>query len=142
MNKLIFIIIGLLILTSCATSAWKTVILPSGQELKVKLAITQAERTRGLSGLDEMAGFDGMFFVNDKPRQVSFWMKDMRFPLDIIYLDETGQVVEIHENEPPCQVGESCPSIISSSDQIKYILEVKAGVAQEYKITNETKIKW
>lgn len=56
-----------------------------GQTFKVAIADTDEKRTKGLSGRDNLAQDQGMLFLFDKPGNYPFWMKDMRFPIDIIF---------------------------------------------------------
>ena len=57
---------------------------------------------KGLAVKDQLKENEAMFFVFDKPEKHSFWMKDMNFPIDIIWLDSTDKVVHIEQNLQPC----------------------------------------
>ena len=59
------------------------------------------------------------------------WMPDMKFPLDIVWLDETFTIVNITYNTPPCQTRDDCPSY-SSVSLVKYAIEMNAGEANKY----------
>ena len=89
-----------------------------------------------------MPDFDGMLFIYSEPQQVDFWMYNMYFPLDIIYLDEDKKVLEIHEKQLPCASAEECPSILSGSTDVKFVVEVPVGQADKYMIAENSKLAW
>lgn len=92
----------------------------------VEVAQTAAKRERGLSGRLNMAANQGMLFIFDNPGQHTFWMKNMRFPLDFIWI-RGGKVVEITENVFP-------PRIIIPEVKVDQVLEINAGTVQKYDI--------
>ncbi len=73
----------------------------------------------------------GMLFVFEKEKIHPFWMKNMRFPLDIIWLDANKKIVDIYQNAQPCK--ETCDSIIPKS-AATFVLEVNAGFVEKNKI--------
>ena len=76
-------------------------------------------------GLMYRNDFEGaMLFVFEEPGRYGFWMKNMRFPIDIIFLDEGMEIVDTFENVPPCYE-EPCPLYTPSSDA-KYVVEIKS----------------
>lgn len=97
----------------------------------VELAKTPKEQTRGLSGKAILPENQGMLFLYDKPGLYSFWMKDMRFPIDIIWIDEGYKVIDITKNIPP----ESFPNNFRPSSPAQYALEVNAGFADRNNIS-------
>lgn len=99
----------------------------SGHNLKAWIADDPAEQTHGLSGKESMPANYGMLFVMPIKKITPFWMKDMNFPLDFIWLDN-GTIVDITANVPPCKSEEACPTI-SPSVPINYVLEVNSGWA-------------
>jgi len=90
-----------------------------------------AERGKGLMFRESLAKNKGMLFIFEKEGLYSFWMKNMRFPLDIIWLDLNKKIVDIKENVSPC--GESCETL-SPGNKAKYVLEVNAGFTKRNKI--------
>ena len=121
-----------------------TVEMPSGDELVLKRAVTHDEVVRGLSHVSEMVDYDGMLFVFDQPMTVNFWMNDMTFSLDLIYLDENRVVQEIHHDKLPCLSGEldNCEKYKSVTGNIKYVVEIPAGMSDNYQIEISKEIKW
>lgn len=94
----------------------------------VDVADTRETRYRGLSGRGELAANQGMLFVFDRSGDYDFTMRDMRFPLDILWLDENWRVVHIEEDLQP----ESYPESYRSNSPAQYVLEINAGsVAKE-----------
>jgi len=100
--------------------------------VKVEIANTNEERMQGLSGRKYLGDYEGMLFIMDTVGGSSFWMKDMFIPLDILFIDEEGFIVDIHEDMQPCEPG-YCPNI-TSSDVYKYALEVNAGFCKENRV--------
>ncbi len=95
--------------------------------VKTELALTQAEHSMGLSGRESLAEGDGMFFVFDKPGNYSFWMKDMNFPIDIIWLDQDLKIVHIKHNASPIYY----PELYEPGVPALYVLEVVSGFAEK-----------
>jgi len=96
-------------------------------KLYVELADTPELQTRGLSDRIELADNAGMLFIHNKPDFYSFWMKDMKFPLDIIWINEAYVIVDISKDLKP----DSYPKLFSSIKPAKYVLEVNSGWANE-----------
>lgn len=105
------------------------VFLPNGKAVIAELAITPAEREKGLMFRKSLAPDQGMLFVFEEEDFYSFWMKNTLIPLDIIWLNANRQIVHIEKNVPPC-TADPCPSY-SSPYPALYVLELKAGQAEE-----------
>ena len=86
----------------------------------VKVAKTEEERAKGLSGITELPEDEGMLFYMDKPQKCSFWMKDTLIPLDIVFIDEDEEVISVHQGVP-----EDTTPI--TEDNVLYVLEVNAN---------------
>lgn len=99
----------------------------AGQNIKIDIARTNAEKEQGLSGRVSLAEDSGMLFVFDKSGKYSFWMKDMNFPIDMIWLDQDLKVVYIQENATP----ESYPESFGPNENANYVLEVVAGFSEK-----------
>src|SRR3989338_4036642 len=97
------------------------------------VADTDAKRAQGLSGRESMAENYGILFVFEEPAQYSFWMKDMKFPLDFLWIRD-GKIIEITQNVPPPALGEQ-PQTIAPRVPIDMVLEVNAGWAQAHNIS-------
>lgn len=97
---------------------------------QVEVAQTQEERSRGLSGRAGMKDNQGMLFVFDQAAFQNFWMKDMKFPIDIIWMDGGFQVVDITRNLSP----QTYPKTFTSLSPAKYVLEINAGLSEKNNI--------
>lgn len=99
-------------------------------ELKVEIANTQSKRELGLSGHSLLKENEGMLFIFDTEGYYPFWMKDMLFSIDIIWLDVNKKIVYIKENAKP----ESFPESFGREQKAKYVLEVLAGFSKKHKL--------
>lgn len=99
----------------------------NGERFFVEIADDDQERAQGLMFRDEMAADRGMLFIFSREDWRSFWMRNTRIPLDIIYLDEDMKVVSIAADTPPCRT-QRCPNY-PSTGPAKYVLELNAGQA-------------
>lgn len=97
----------------------------AGQKMEIIYANTKARREKGLSGVKQMNNNSGMLFVFPEEGNFSFWMKDTLIPLDLVFIDNNFNVVDIKQNEKPCEIN-SCPQIVSEQ-KFRYVLEVNAG---------------
>lgn len=95
------------------------------------IADTQEARTCGLSYKKEIANNAGMFFVFEKPNFYGIWMKDMHFPIDVVWLDENRIIIHREEMVSP----DSYPRVFSSPMPAQYIIEFKAGTISEKDIS-------
>lgn len=102
--------------------------------IKVEVANTERARQLGLSGRSSLKEESGMLFVFDTPGDYVFWMKDMRFNIDILFADAEGEIITIHHNVPADSYLKSPPGIFRSSSPAQYVLEVPAGFAEKYGI--------
>jgi len=98
--------------------------------IAVEVADTEALRNQGLSGRSDLPGGTGMLFVFDTDGLWSFWMKDMLFPLDIIWADAQGRIVGIAHSVSP----DTYPQSFTPGEPARYALEVPAGFAKEHGI--------
>lgn len=100
--------------------------------IRVEIARSPEERTKGLSGHEPLAEDEGMLFVFQEPGVYSFWMKEMLFPLDMIWIRD-GVVVDLSEHVPLMENG----SITTRSPRkpVDMVLEVNAGWAQRNNIS-------
>ncbi|MBI2100631.1 MAG: DUF192 domain-containing protein [Candidatus Vogelbacteria bacterium] len=108
-----------------------------GQRLAVEIADDETERSRGLSGRTRLASNEGMLFVFDAPGSYGFWMKEMNFPIDIIWLDEDWRITGITANLSP----DSYPQVFYPPEPVKYVLEVNAGLAAAQQLSIGAKLK-
>lgn len=102
----------------------------AGIEVAAEIADTPEKRALGLSGREELRENEGMIFIFPEEGHRQFWMKEMNFALDIIWLGEDKKVIDITKGARP----ESYPERFSPSMPAKYVLEVNSGFADRHKI--------
>lgn len=95
------------------------------EPLFVAIVDTDALREQGLSGAAGLGTAEGMLFLFEYPGRMAFWMKDMRFPIDIIWIGSDWKVADITRNLSP----ETYPKTFSPTADAQYVLEVNAGFA-------------
>jgi uncharacterized membrane protein (UPF0127 family) len=99
--------------------------------ISINILDTPQKRTQGLSGRNKLKNWEGMLFVFKNPGIYPFWMKDMKFAIDIIWIDKSLHIVDITKNASV----ESYPlTQFKTNEPIKYVLEINAGLADIYKI--------
>ncbi len=119
-----------------------TFVLASGNiTFKCELADTDAERQNGLMNRESMDEDIGMLFAFDSPMSVSFWMKDTLIPLDIIFINQTGHVVNIEEADPEPYVHDNLLARYHSDGPVLYALEINQGISAAEGIVPGTHVK-
>ena len=107
-----------------------------GVSVAVELALNPASQAQGLSGRNQLGKNEGMLFVFDRPDQYAFWMKDMNFPIDIIWIGEDLQIVYIKKNAAP----ESYPETFTPEIKAKYVLEVISGFSEKNNLKERDRV--
>jgi len=100
---------------------------PTGT-IRIIRADTEESRQRGLSNQENLPIDSGMLFIFPAAAIQGFWMKDMHFPLDIVWIDAHKKIIGIAQNVTP----ESYPEVFMSPDPIKYVLEINAGKSDDF----------
>jgi uncharacterized membrane protein (UPF0127 family) len=137
------VVLGLLLLVAAAAGctdapAGPTVELATERgtvRVAVELALTREQLGRGLMWRDDLASDAGMLFVFGDDVARSFWMKNTPLPLDIIFIDAEGKVVNVAENTTPFSTAP-----IRSAGPARYVLEVNAGFARRNGIVAGSKV--
>lgn len=90
-------------------------------------AKTDAEKIKGLSGRDSLAKDTGMLFVFSDKGIYPFWMKNMKFPIDIIFIND-NKIVDLFENAQVPTLGQTDADLkrYKSSENANYVLELNA----------------
>jgi uncharacterized membrane protein (UPF0127 family) len=95
---------------------------------QARIAKTPAARTKGLSGTEQLAKDEALLLAFDHEDLWKIWMKDMNYPLDIVWLNKDKEVVYIVKNAPP----QSYPhKQFTPKDAALYVLELSAGTVEE-----------
>ncbi len=97
------------------------------QTVKVELADSDPERENGLGGRETIGENEGMLFVFDNEDYYDFWMENMKFAIDIIWINGEMKVVHLKENARP----ESYPEIFRAEAVSRYVLEVPSGFVRK-----------
>lgn len=97
-----------------------------GVDFNTYIADNNEKRTMGLSGSKQLCTNCALLFVFDNPQILSFWMKDMNYNIDIVFLDELGKVINIYENLDP----KTYPQSFVSTSLSKYALEINANLSK------------
>lgn len=92
--------------------------------IDAEIADSQDKRLKGLMFRKDLARDQAMLFVFEEERQPKFWMKNVEFNLDIIWIGQDKRIADIKTNVPPCR--DECQSIISNA-KARYVLEARAG---------------
>ena len=108
------------------------VVTLGGVLFRVELAITSQERVQGLSGHPPIAPDEGMLFIYERAGWPSFWMKEMLFPLDMIWIDAECTVVHITRDAPPQAPEQALADLprYGPTVPVQYVLEINAGEAE------------
>lgn len=94
-------------------------------EFEVEMATTPEEQKIGMMFRDDVPPLTGMLFVFADEKERNFWMKNCRVPLDIIFIEKSGIIHNIHENAEP-----NSEENITSNGNVMAVLEIAGGEAQ------------
>ena len=112
----------------------------NGRKFQVTVADSQKEQEIGLSETKSLPQEKGMIFLFEKPGFYSFWMKNMKLPIDIIYINN-DQIVTIQSNVQPAKNEES-PIIYTSTEPSDKVLEINSGLAEKYDLKKGDMVKY
>lgn len=96
-----------------------------GHEFHLEIARTLDERKKGLSGKNSICDNCGMLFIFEKPEEYSFWMKDMKFSIDIIWI-MNEKIVYIAQNIPYNYKESISPDVLADK-----VLEINGGISKK-----------
>jgi uncharacterized membrane protein (UPF0127 family) len=103
--------------------------------ITVEVASNQAQEEQGLSGRASLPQGRGMLLAFQYNGDWGIWMKDMEFPIDILFISETGSVVSIDANVSP----DTYPQVFYPPLAVRYVLELPAGFAAAHGIVPDSK---
>ena len=109
-------------------------IVVNSETLTVEVARTPDQRVKGLMFRDSLAQDRGMLFIFEQPQIMKFWMKNTYIALDIAYIDQNGEIMEIHQLQPRSE------STVNSSSYCVYALEVNRNWFKIHDIETGDKI--
>lgn len=110
----------------------------NGKKVFLEIADDVYSRELGLMFRESLLPNNGMIFIFEKPEKVNFWMKNMKIPLDLIFISD-NKIAKIYSSVPACKT-EDCPGY-SSDNNIDYVIETNAGFCKKYGIKSGQIIK-
>jgi uncharacterized membrane protein (UPF0127 family) len=114
--------------------------LPKGT-LYAEIVDTPSSRAQGLSGRNGLAENGGMLFVFEQSGKYGFWMKDMLFPIDMIWINEDGVIVHVERGVSPDTYTTNPPQVFINEPNAKYVLELGSGMAEKYGVYLGMRVK-
>ena len=118
-----------------------TIISISGVKVLADIADSQDKKEKGLGVRENMTEGEGMLFLFDKDYPYPFWMIGMKFPIDIIWLDNNKTVVHIEHSLPPCPNQLDCPNH-QPDHNARYVLETTAGFSDRHGVKTGTQVEF
>ena len=117
--------------TNQATQKSDILISIKNLSITAKVSASADDKKKGLSKVESLPLDRGMLFVFDKSGIYGFWMKDMKFAIDIIFIGEDKSIVDITENVPT-ETGKSDRdlTIYKPKSPVRYVLEINAGLSR------------
>lgn len=115
---------------------------PNGDTIYAELADTPVKRAQGLMFRDHIAHDRGMLFTFAEAQPWTFWMKNTKIPLDIIWMDGTKKILHIEHRVPICtRTDDNCPQY-RSNEGAMYVLELGAGRAAALQLKRGLKLNF
>lgn len=127
---LVSVIFTLLILLKIQPGIRPSVII-NNKAFYVDIAKSDNQKSLGLSIYNSMPEDKGMIFPFERAGIYSFWMKGMKFPIDIIYINN-NRVVEIFPELPFPKDSTQNPAIVTPKEKANFVLEINAGLSKKY----------
>jgi len=132
------IILGLGLLSTTNSPQQTTSLSLDGRNITLLVSKTTEQLETGLGNRSSLPSNEGMLFVFNTPAIQCFWMKDMHFPIDIIWLSVTKNVLYIQPNVSPNTYPESfCPPFLA-----KYVIELNSGQAKAAGLISGNKLEF
>ncbi len=112
----------------------KVVCFETGKCISAEIRDNDEERMLGLMFRDKIPEDRGMLFIFDEDVNYSFWMKNMKFNIDIIFIDQNKKIVSITKDAFPCNKPDNECELYPSKKPYKYVIEVISGFVDKYNI--------
>ncbi len=106
-------------------------------EFDIYLAVDYEQQRRGLMFVRNLPERTGMLFIYDEDGMRSMWMKNTYISLDLVFIRGDGSVASVIREAQPLSL-----QSLSSSEPVRYVLELNAGVTRRYNIGRGSKISW
>jgi uncharacterized membrane protein (UPF0127 family) len=111
----------------------------NGHVFSLYLAKTSHDREVGLAKFNRITKNQAMLFIFPKLDYYSFWMKNMKFPIDIIFIKD-NRIVDIFQNVPVPKDNNNLPTY-TTGEKADKVLEINSGLSNAYKITIGDEVK-
>ncbi len=134
----VVLIVFIAIVAFLYTETYPARVIIGGKSFQVEVVDTDYLFAKGLSERNTLSADEGMFFVFQNPSKHGFWMKDMKFSIDIIWIDENFIINHIEKSVSP----NTYPKVFNSDKDSIYVLEVLAGEAEKLDIKIGDKVKF
>ena len=105
------------------------------QHIDIEVVRTIYDQSRGMMYRDSLTDKQGMLFLSHNEEVRSFWMKNTKIPLDIIFVNSNKEIVKIHANATPLS-----EEHYDSEKPSRYVVEVRAGFTDHYDVKEGDKI--
>jgi uncharacterized protein len=116
--------------------------LPGGVIIQAEIADTMKKRAEGLMYREHLPKDRGMLFTFEQAQPWTFWMKNTKIPLDIIWMNEKKQIIHIAQNVPVCtRTDDGCPQY-QPNDPAMYVLELGGGEAERLKLEKGSRLQF
>ena len=110
------------------------------KQFEAIIADTMLKRIIGLMYREKIEKNQCMLFTFWGSGKQAIWMKNMKFAIDVIWIDDTLKIVDIQENLQPCSSILNCPEYNPKADA-KYIIELNSGAVKENSISGTSAVK-
>jgi uncharacterized membrane protein (UPF0127 family) len=127
-------VLAVLTVAAASDEALLSVMTPGGHRFLAELADSAEKRATGLMFRESLPQDRAMLFTFAEPKPWTFWMKNTKIPLDILWLDAGKKIVHIERNVPPChRTDDGCPQYQPVADAL-YVLEIAGGMAERARL--------
>jgi uncharacterized protein len=146
MKKLLFALLTIFIIVLIILVGGKNISLKQPKALiqnhsfKLLLAKTEKDRETGLSLKKSLPQDIGMLFMFDKKDYYSFWMKNMKFPIDIIFIRNNKIVTVYSKVKPPINNKEL--AIYQPNEPVDTVLEINSGLSEKYGFRKDMSVQY
>lgn len=110
----------------------RPVTLPDGTALTAEVLTKPQDMARGMMFREKLPEGRALLFIHQKPDRYPYWMYQVQVPLDIIWMDRRGKIVEISEDTPPCKGPSSTCTNHGGTVEASIVLEVPGGYARKH----------
>ncbi|THJ23989.1 MAG: DUF192 domain-containing protein [Nitrospira sp. CG24E] len=114
---------------------------PNGRELEMEVADTPEKLLVGLAFRDTLPENGGMLYIFESTGQNHVWTKEYRFPVDMMWVDESHHIVGLKENIAPCRE-DNCPKYSSTPEAARYAIQTGAGFIKQEGVTIGLELKY